>query len=202
MPWSVPISSPSRDSMSLMQPPERPDLLDRHTTDMVVVVDELGRLAWMSPSVTRLLGYPPAELLGTQVVTLIHADEQDRAAKALAEMSSDHGSSDAYRVRHYDGSWRHLRLTGQCEPEGSGVVVALHDVTEQLQREAELRRRVRTEDLLRRISLGFIDLAPDALEPAIRQALADIARFCAADRAWLVTFDHDNGLAERVAEWP
>ena len=124
--------------MSLMQPPERPDLLDRHSTDLVVVVDELGRLAWMSPSVTRLLGYPAAELLGTQVITLIHADEQDRASRALAEMSSDQVSTDAYRVRHHDGSWRHLRLTGQCEPEGSGVVVALHDVTEQLQREAEL----------------------------------------------------------------
>jgi diguanylate cyclase (GGDEF)-like protein/PAS domain S-box-containing protein len=183
-----------------MQPHASNDLIQRHATDLVLVVDALGRLSWVSPSINRMLGYTEQQLVGTQIITLVHPDEQDRAARAITEPGAEAGDAD-YRVRHHDGSWRHLRLVGQCEAESNGLVVAMRDVTDQLRREAELRRRVRTEDLLRRISLGFIDLAPADVEMAMQQALADIARFCAADRAWLVTFDHSARYVTGMAQW-
>src|SRR5579875_535550 len=47
-------------------------LVIEHTTDVLVVVDHEGRAAWVSPSVTDLLGYRPEELVGARVLDYVH----------------------------------------------------------------------------------------------------------------------------------
>lgn len=187
--------------MTTDQPFDRTELMSAHVTDVVVVLDSLGRCSWVSDSVSRMLGYHPGQLVGTQLLTIVHPDEQDTAAQSLADRPTGIEPPITYRVRHLDGTWRWLRIHAAVDPEADGLVLTAQDVTEGVQREAELRRRVRTEDLLRRMSLGFIDIAPAQLDQAMAQAVGDIARFCSADRAWLVTFDHTTKVAHGLAEW-
>ena len=46
-----------------------------HASDVIGVVDNTGTIKFVSPAVDTLLGYQPDELTGTQLGTVIHADD-------------------------------------------------------------------------------------------------------------------------------
>ena len=48
-------------------------------TDVLYELDSEGRFVYVSPSVTKMLGYPPEELVGTPYSTVIASDQLDRA---------------------------------------------------------------------------------------------------------------------------
>jgi len=53
--------------------------------DMVSVADADGTITYTSPSVQRVLGYAPDELIGTQTRDLMHPDDVDRVEQAVAD---------------------------------------------------------------------------------------------------------------------
>ncbi|TRZ57010.1 MAG: PAS domain S-box protein, partial [Rhodocyclaceae bacterium] len=50
--------------------------LIENASDITVVISATGRIDYVSPSVTRIAGYQPNELLGKDMFTLIHPDDQ------------------------------------------------------------------------------------------------------------------------------
>ncbi len=67
--------------------------------------------------------------------------------------------------------------------------------------ELDLERRSELEELVARISLSFVGLAPDELDQAITSALAEIGRFVGADRSYVFLYDHQAGTASNTHEW-
>ena len=43
---------------------------------MVAIIDDDGRLGYVSDGAARLLGYPDGELVGTDAFDLVHPDDQ------------------------------------------------------------------------------------------------------------------------------
>ncbi len=88
--------------------------LMRGSTDLMVVTDRVGVLAFVSPSVERILGLPAADLVGTSIVDL--CDPGDLLAPAHAGHHVDRvlgtgiGRRPVIRFRHRDGTWRRLRI--------------------------------------------------------------------------------------------
>jgi PAS domain S-box-containing protein len=87
----------------------------RGTSHVIVLIDADGTLGWASPSVGPVLGYEPAELVGTNVLTLLHPDDLELATELLSwsttvEMDGGLDRDDArtamdLRLRHRDGRW-------------------------------------------------------------------------------------------------
>lgn len=107
-----------------------------HLRDVVVLLRTDGALAYLSPSYQRTLGRAPAELLGMHALDLVHPDDREAAAEALAAVLAEPGVSRAvqYRHQHADGSWRHFEATGTLLPLeciGACVLVVARDVTEE-----------------------------------------------------------------------
>ena len=48
------------------------------SADLALGLDDGGQLVFVSPSVREILGYDPAELLGTNVLELVHPDDAER----------------------------------------------------------------------------------------------------------------------------
>ncbi|MCX7782248.1 MAG: PAS domain S-box protein, partial [Meiothermus sp.] len=128
--------------------------------DVVALSDPSGYLRYVTPSVERLLGYRPEEMLGRLAFDYL-APEDRAKAMLLAERSLAGGGS--YRLearyRHAEGHYLWIDtlvnfiFDGQGNPIGS--VVSGRDVTERRQAEETLRER---EYRLRQITNSIQDV--------------------------------------------
>jgi len=125
-------------------------LLIENASDLITVVDELGVVRFQSPASQRVLGQPAEQLLGRNMLELVHPEDVRRFEAALRQILSQSTASVSveYRFRHRDGAWRILNATGRCMPLASGqsqVVLNARDVTEQHQLEQQLQQAQKME---------------------------------------------------------
>src|SRR5438132_1596178 len=126
--------------------------LIENASDIVTVVGENGVFRYASPSVKRVLGYGPSDLLERNAFDYVHPEDIALVAEALARAIQRPGSPQAaqFRFRARDGSWRMLDAVGQARAELGGsahLIVNARDVTERRRQERALREnkeRLRT----------------------------------------------------------
>ncbi|MEA2571474.1 MAG: hypothetical protein QOI24_3475 [Acidobacteriota bacterium] len=123
-----------------------------NASDVIVIVELDGRIRYESPSVERVLGYPPDILGGKPLLDIIHPDDTERAAAFLTGPIEDPAASHTIelRARHYRGSWRSFEiianvLTRNGRP--SGIVVNARDITERKLLETQLLQANRLSGL-------------------------------------------------------
>ena len=80
-------------------------MLAENATDVIYQADHDGRITWVSPSVTAVLGYEPAALLGTASHLLVHPEDQPTLGAALHGASSTN-EMPPVRYLHADGAYR------------------------------------------------------------------------------------------------
>jgi diguanylate cyclase (GGDEF)-like protein/PAS domain S-box-containing protein len=126
--------------------------LIQRSKDVAVIVDVPGTLHYVSPGVTDLLGFSPAELVGTDGWALVHPEDLERLRNELRVVVSAAGAhtTTEYRIRTADGSYRWVEQTVANmldEPVIGGVVANLRDVTDRKRVEADLNHRVLHDQL-------------------------------------------------------
>jgi PAS domain S-box-containing protein len=133
-----------RADRALRESEERYHALFEHALDLVNVVGSDGRLLYASPSHEKVLGYKPAELLGRNMLELVHPEDLHKVQEALTEIlqQSAATASVTFRIRHQDGSWRWVESTGRNlldNPAVGGIVSNSRDITARMQAEEKLR---------------------------------------------------------------
>ncbi len=126
--------------------------------DVVTLRDPQGRLVFVSPSVLRLTGSSPAQLLGTAEGDLVHPDDRDRVEQsAAAYFRGSPASEIEFRCRTRDGPYRWVAARGQllCDALGQplGVLRCLRDITERKERE-ERTGQTRKLEAVGRLATG------------------------------------------------
>jgi PAS domain S-box-containing protein len=83
-------------------------VLIENSSDAIVLNNAEGYITYASPSIERLLGYPPDEFRTFHPSGLIHPDDRQAMAELFAALLEQRGKSvtTRYRVRHKNGSWR------------------------------------------------------------------------------------------------
>jgi PAS domain S-box-containing protein len=119
--------------------------LVRHASDLIVVLEPDSTVQYVSPSVERLLGYPPSAFVGTPLLDFVHPDDASRARAFVSACAARAGVTEplAWRLRHRDGTWRHVENIGTNllgEPSVRGLVLNTRDASERMRIEAELER--------------------------------------------------------------
>ena len=114
---------------------ERFRSLVQNASDVITLLDPDGVILYESPAVERLLGYGPEERVGTSAFAYMHGDDVERARASFVHTVGRRKSEPivALRVRHKDGSWRHLEVTRTNllgDPAVGAVVANSRDVTE------------------------------------------------------------------------
>ena len=133
--------------------------LVNNSSDLITVLAPDGTIAYQSPSVQRILGRRPADLVGTALGDLVHPDDQHDVSVSLTTLAEAPGATASFgcRLQHHDGSWRHVEsiCTNLADdPRVNGLVLNIRDVTEQ----AALRQSI--SDLLHNLarrSQGLVD---------------------------------------------
>lgn len=110
--------------------------LTRNSGDVIIVVGADENHRFVSGSADAVLGYPPDELTREVFLDAIHP--RDRMGTVLVMEGVRHqpeGSArHTFRLQHRKGEWRHVELLAVnrlSDPDISGLILYLRDVTEQ-----------------------------------------------------------------------
>lgn len=111
--------------------------LIENALDIITVLNYDGTIRYESPSLERILGYDPVELIGESAFDYVHPDDLEQIQKKLSRVmrSPDKMDSAEFRFRHKDGSWRYLESIAKNvvdAREGPGIIVNSRDVTERV----------------------------------------------------------------------
>ena len=109
--------------------------LVQNASDIIAVVTLEGELTYVSPSVERVLGASPDQLVGRPGVDLIHPDDRVVVKQFFATVAAAAGMNETteVRARHQNGEWRALELIANNQiddPSVKGIVFNARDVTE------------------------------------------------------------------------
>jgi PAS domain S-box-containing protein len=118
--------------------------LIEHATDTISTYDANGVRLYTSPSIERVLGYEPEEMIGRSGFDLLHPDDRPLLASLFAQGVQIPGTkvTKELRCRHKDGTWRTLESTGSNllgNPAVGAVVLNSRDITQRRRAEEALR---------------------------------------------------------------
>lgn len=158
------IAGRERAEEELRRSEERFRRLVQNSSDIISVFDAHGVVLYQSPSIERVLGYAPYDMLGRSVFasSLIHPDDVERKRNFFetALANPDTNVTAEFRLRHIDGSWRHIEAVGfnlLHDPIVRGIIANYRDVTDRKRREQEIHRL--NEELEQRIRERTAQLA-------------------------------------------
>src|SRR5687768_13959376 len=82
--------------------------------DVTVLLSAGGEILYASPTVTRMLGYSPHDLLGRSALDLIHPEDAPAARSVLGGLGGNAGCTapHACRVEHASEGWRWMEIAG------------------------------------------------------------------------------------------
>ena len=126
--------------------------LIQNSSDVITLLDEHGRISYITPAVEKLLGYETGKLLNTTLWRVIHSDDLNTAnATFQTLLKTDFGQELlGTRWKHSDGSYRYMEtiLSNQlADPHVRAVVLNTRDVTAQKAAEDKLRHQAHHDPL-------------------------------------------------------
>lgn len=137
------VTARNRSTAVLRQSEEYFRSLIEQALDTITILTGEGIIKYESPSVERVLGYAPEEMIGASILDFIHPEDVGRVQEAFARVGQGTGETTSLelRFRHNDGSWRVLEAVGRNlldNPSVEGIVVNARDVTQRKEAEERL----------------------------------------------------------------
>jgi diguanylate cyclase (GGDEF)-like protein/PAS domain S-box-containing protein len=160
---------------------ERFRALVQNASDMISILELDGTLRYASPSHQRLLGHSAGDLIGGNLLDLVHYEDRPLLANALQCLVDlpDENLTIEYRCRHRDGTWLTLESTASNlldHPAVTGLVLNSHDITDRKRAEERLLHDALHDELT---GLPNRALFMDRLWQAMERARRDLERLTA-----------------------
>lgn len=117
-----------------------------------LVLDVTGRITFANEANRGILGYGPEELAGNRAFAFVHPDDLSRVTTHFDSVVQTHGVSNPieWRLRHQNGTWRHLTVTATNlldDATFQGILVDAIDITGHRASEDALRFRAMHDSL-------------------------------------------------------
>jgi diguanylate cyclase (GGDEF)-like protein/PAS domain S-box-containing protein len=144
-----------------------------HSSDVVMLADQRGRVSYASPGLRATLGYDPESWAGRDLFEIVLDDERDDAARQFARLVEfGNGGTVEFETTlvHADGQERKATVVAANLVGGSavdGIVATFRDVTEQRNLERQLSHRAFHDELT---GLANRALFLDRMDHALRVA--------------------------------
>jgi diguanylate cyclase (GGDEF)-like protein/PAS domain S-box-containing protein len=118
----------------------------QNSSDLIILLDRDGRMRFVSPAITRILGGTATKRTDHAVAELVHDEDVEWIDALIERLAATPGSVSGgeVRLRHVDGRWRWVELVGTSllhDPDVRGIVLNCRDVTERRALEEQLRHQ-------------------------------------------------------------
>ncbi len=135
--------------------------LIENVQDVITVIKPDGTTTYTSPSIQRVLGYTPEEVLGSQGFDLIHPEDLALVLGTIQDGIQNPRTSYHVECRflHKNGSWRTFGVVGQATRTEAGdldIIFTSRDITEQKRAEKTLQETEARQ-------LALLDAIPDLM---------------------------------------
>lgn len=142
---TIDITEQKRADEAVKRSEERWRSLIENSSDIISVLGTDGTILYESPSIKRILGYQPEELIGRNAFDFVHPDDVPRMLDGFARTlkRGEEVTEDlSCRMRHKNGSWRTIEGVGKLFVDDSGELVGVfntRDITERKRADEALR---------------------------------------------------------------
>lgn len=142
--------------------------LIQHSSDVITLLGTDGTILCLSPSMERLFGYKPDELIGKNAFHLVHPEDLPKVMAAFMRVvqTPQYHLSIEYRFKSKDGFWRVIESTGSNQLNNNliaGIVINSRDVTDRKEQEELLRKAVKRAEAERARSEAIIAAIGDGI---------------------------------------
>lgn len=153
-----------RDVEALAESEAKFRLLAENSTDLIFSVGADGAITWVSPSITPLLGWEPAELVGHRSFDIVYEDDHPLIANVVRDLETGKHPTVRVRYRSKNGPPRWMEATAHPmgEPAEGRVarVIGARDIHERVLAEQALEHELSFDSLTglasKRVSLERI----------------------------------------------
>lgn len=203
----IDITESRRTKEDLERSEERFRLLVQNSSDIITVFSAEGVVLYQSPSLKPVLGYEPAERIGTNIFESLIVHPDDLAQKrwflheAIAHPNVDVTAE--FRLQHANGNYRIIEVSGRNllhEPLVGGIVANMRDITERKGVEEELRRSLGA--LLALHESGQMLGSSLEMEETSQRLLEIVRRVCSLSAGVISVQDRYGQLAVRTTTGP
>ncbi|HEY9871879.1 MAG TPA: PAS domain S-box protein, partial [Candidatus Obscuribacterales bacterium] len=183
---------------------ERFRSLVQNSSDIITVLEADGTINYVSPSVERILGYKPEEVLGNNAFEYIHPQEALSVREKFTEILKQPGLVllSEIRLRHGADKWIYVEVAVNNlleEASTKGVVVNCRDITERKQAEALLRQQFLRDQALNvftRKLRSYLDIeticaiATKEISQMLQVDCVEIQQYLLTQEVWLTVAEY------------
>ncbi len=153
------MEKPRGKKIKIRQSDQYRNLVEKYS-DGIMIIGVDNHVRYASPSLERVLGYTPKNLDGKNPLKVLHPEIAEKVGSFFKVLAETPGCviREEFNVRHKDGTWRALDITGANhfkDPRVRGLVLNFHDITEKKSAEAALRG---SEELFRSLTENSLDV--------------------------------------------
>lgn len=146
------LSDRKRAEETLRLSEERFRALIENSLDVATIIDSDGSVRYVSPTVNRVFGYDPRQLIDHPLLDRVHEDDRPRVEQNLLETAENPGSTGRaeFRFQHSNGSWREVELVASHlleHPAIGGIVITMRDITDRKAVQSQLEQAKRLSSL-------------------------------------------------------
>jgi PAS domain S-box-containing protein len=118
--------------------------LIENASDIIMALDETTKVQFASPSMKKVLGYDPAEFIGSHLLEYVHEEDRDNVRFILEQTREKKDFSIEFRFLHASGAWRGLEAIGRGMKEGKDfrIVINARDITDRILEQEALRESI------------------------------------------------------------
>ncbi len=121
--------------MDLRRMEQRFRSLVQNASDITMLINAQGIVAYVSPALRRVLGEPPEQAVGRPAIDVLRPDDRPTVERLVTQLIEDRSGSATVQlqVRHADGSCRWLEMVATSlldDTSVSGIIANIRDITE------------------------------------------------------------------------
>jgi PAS domain S-box-containing protein len=108
--------------------------LVENSLDGIVILGPRLEVMYQNPATDGILGYKMGDLIGEDLLGLVHPDDMRKTAHRLSAVAQTPGESDRahLRVKHKDGTWHAIDVWANnllSAPAVNGIIICFRDIS-------------------------------------------------------------------------